>query len=67
MTTGKNKHTKIRHCFITGAVNNKTTEVEYSPTEDMIVDAFTKFTVPTARHLRYVGRMLSGTFALPAN
>ncbi len=65
MTNGETKHIDIMCHFIREMVKDKTVEVQYCPTKDMIADALTKFTLPTTLHLRHVGRMLSGAYEPP--
>ena len=65
MTTGKTTHIDIRYHFIREMVKGRTTEVQYCPTEEMIADALTKFTLPKTLHLRHVGRMLSEAYEPP--
>jgi hypothetical protein len=65
MTTGKTKHIDIKYHFIKELVKSMTVEVQYCPTKDMIADALTKFTLPTALHLMHVGRMLIVAYEPP--
>jgi hypothetical protein len=65
MTTTKSKHVDIRYHFTRKVLNSKAVVVEYCPTTDMLVDVLTKFTLPTAVHLKLVGRMPSGTYSGP--
>jgi hypothetical protein len=63
MTTGKTKHIDIRYHFIRDLVKNGEVVIEYCPTGDMVAGALTKFSLPTALHLKHVGRMLSDTYS----
>jgi hypothetical protein len=65
MTTGKTKHINVRYHFIREVVKSKAVTLEYCPTTDMLADALTKFSLPTALHLKHVSMMLSGTYAGP--
>ncbi len=66
MTTGKTKHIDIRYHFIREVVKSKAVTLEYCPTTDMLADILTKFSIPTALHLKHVSRMLSGTYYGPS-
>ena len=65
MTTGKTKHIDIRYHFIREVVKSKAVVIQYCNTSDMLADVLTKFSLPTALHLKHVGRMLSGTYSRP--
>ena len=67
MTTGKSKHIDVRYHFIREVVKSKAVVVrEYCPTTDMLADVLTKFSLPTALHLKHVSRMLNGTYFGPS-
>ena len=63
MTTGKTKHIDIRLHFLRDLVQNGSIEVIWCPTDDMLADALTKFSLPTGLHLKLCCRMMSGTYA----
>ena len=65
MTTGKTKHIDVRYHFIRDMVKAKAIEITWCRTEDMIADALTKFSLPTAIHLKHTSRMMSGTYMGP--
>ena len=65
MTTGKTKHIDIRYHFIREVVKSKAVTLEFCPTTHMLAGVLTKFSLPTALHLKHVSRMLSGTFHGP--
>ena len=61
MTTGKTKHIDIGYHFIRDLVKCGEVVIEYCPIGDMVADTLTKFSLPTALHLKHVEKMLSGT------
>ena len=63
MTTGKTKHIDIRLHFLRDLVQNGSIEVVWCPTDDMLADALTKFSLPTSLHLKLCTRMMSGTYS----
>jgi len=63
MTTGKTKHIDIRYHFIREVVKSRTVTLQYCPTVDMLADVLTKFSLPTALHLKHISMMLSGTYS----
>jgi hypothetical protein len=63
MITGKTKHIDIRYHFIRDLVKSGEVVIKYCPTEDMVADALTKFSLPTTLHLKHGGRMLSGKYS----
>ena len=65
MTTGKTKHIDVRYHFIRDMVKSGAIQITWCRTEDMIADALTKFTLPTAVHLKHVSRMMCGTYMGP--
>ena len=67
MTTGKTKHIDIRYHFIRDMVKSGVIQLVWCRTEDMVADALTKFSLPTALHVKHVGRMMSGTYKGPTS
>ncbi len=65
MTTAKSKHIDIRYHFIREVVKSKAVVVQYCPTENMLADALTKFSLPIGLHLKLVHRMMDGTHSGP--
>jgi hypothetical protein len=65
MTTGKTKHIDIRYHFIREVVKSKAVTLEFCPTTHMLAGVLTKFSLPTALHLKHISRMLSGTYHRP--
>ncbi len=63
MTTVKTKHIDTRYHFLRDLVKSGAVVIEYCPITDMVADALTKFSLPTALYLKHVGRMLSGTYS----
>ena len=61
----QDKHVDISYHFIREGVKSKAVVLEYCPTTDMLTYALTKFSLPTALHLKHVSGMLSGTYAGP--
>ena len=66
MTTGKTKHIDIRYHFVREVVKSKAVVMQHCPTADLLADVLTKFSLPTALHLKHVGRILSGTYTRPS-
>ncbi len=65
MTTAKSKHIDIRYHFIREVIKSKAVVIQYCPTEDMLADALTKFSLPTCVHLKLVNMMMNGTYSGP--
>ena len=59
MTTGKTKHIDIRYHFVRDLVNDNTISLTWCPTEDMIADILTKFSLPAARHKKLSTLMMN--------
>ncbi len=65
ITTVKTKHIDIRHHFVRDLVKDKTIDIVWLSTTEMIADILTKSSLPTAAHKKHTDRMLGGTYAGP--
>ena len=59
MTTNKTKHINIRFHFVRDLVKDGTVELTWCPTENMLADILTKFSLPAARHKKLAMLMLN--------
>lgn len=59
MTTNKTKHINIRFHFVRDLVKDGTVELTWCPTENMLADILTKFSLPSARHKKLAMLMLN--------
>jgi hypothetical protein len=65
MTTSKSKHIDIKYHYIRDQVKQASIRIVWCPTDDMLADILTKFSLPSSIHLKHARRMLSGTFSGP--
>jgi hypothetical protein len=65
MTTSKSKHIDIKYHYIRELVKQGSIRVLWCPTDDMLADSLTKFSLLSSVHLMHARRMLSGTFSGP--
>ncbi len=63
--TAKTKHIDIRHHFVRDLVKNKTLDIVWLSTTEMIADILTKSSLPTAAHKKHTDIMLGGTYGGP--
>ena len=59
MTTNKTKHINIRFHFVRDLVKDGTITLTWCPTENMMADILTKFSLPAARHQKLAQMMLN--------
>ena len=59
MTTGKTKHIDIRFHFVRDLVKQNLLVIVWCPTDQMIADILTKFSLPAAQHLALTRRMMA--------
>ncbi len=59
MTTSKSKLNDIRYHYIHGLVKLGAISIVWCPTEDMIADILTKFSLPSSIRLKHARRKLS--------
>jgi hypothetical protein len=66
MTTSKSKHIDIKYHYIRDLVKEASIRIIWCPTDGMLADILTKFSLPSFIHLKHARRMLSGTFSGPS-
>ena len=59
MTTNKTKHINIRFHFVRDLIKDGTIALTWCPTENMLADILTKFSLPAARHMKLAMMMLN--------
>ena len=65
ITTSKSKHIGIKYHYIRDLIKQSSIDIIWCPTDDMLADILTKFSLPSSTHRKHALRMLSGTFFGP--
>ena len=65
VTSNKSKHIDVRYHFVRDLIKTGAIRLQWCDTKDMLADALTKFTLPTALHAQQVSRMMNGTYGGP--
>jgi hypothetical protein len=63
ITTAKTKHIDIRHYFVRDLVTDKTLEIVWLSTIEMIADILTKCSLSASEHKKHTDKMLGGDYA----